>query len=85
MDNIQRLESLQKKAKEFDTKKIGAEKELELLRKEYEGLIIELQTLGVENIDDLPSLITQLEQDLNQELTQAEKHVGEIEKFLSSI
>lgn len=84
MDSIQRLELLQKKVNELNNKKIGAEKELELLKVQHNNLVKELKEMGVEDINDLPNLILKLENELNQKLTDAEENVKRTELQISS-
>lgn len=80
----ERLKKLTTKVDELKTKKIRAEQELELKRQEHTNLIKELQDIGIQNIDDLPNVILQLEEEFNQQLTNAEKNVEEIERATSS-
>ncbi len=81
----ERLKELNTKVDNLKTKKIRAEQELELKRQEHTNLIKELKEKGIENIDDLPNLILQLEEQFNTELDNAEKDVEEIERNITSI
>jgi len=84
-DFSERLKNLNQKIKEFETKKIKAESELAMFKTQYDSLKEELRLQGVENVDDLPGLIEQLEKDLETELTKAESEVGETEKKIASL
>jgi len=79
-----RLQKLTKKTKELETKKIGMEKELELLKEQHSALIAELNSKGINDIENLDSYIESLEAEFNQELTNAEKEIEEIERKLTS-
>jgi hypothetical protein len=90
MSNVQeqtpadKLTSLQAKIKEIENKRIGANKEIELLKEQYTELKKTLEELGISNLDDLPNLIVQLEDEFNQQLACAEKDVERIEQVLSA-
>jgi phage shock protein A len=80
-----RLEKLSKDVKELETKKIRAEQEKDTLKKQYNSLIEELKLKGVEDINNLPDLIAQLEQEFEDTLLNAEKEVAELERKISNI
>lgn len=80
-----RLKNLTAKVDELKTKKIRAEQELELKRQEHTALLEELKSKGVTDVNDLPNLIQQLEDQFNTELINAEAEVDEIEKNITSI
>jgi TolA-binding protein len=81
----ERLKELNTKVDNLKTKKIRAEQELELKRQEHINLIKELKEKGIENVDNLPNLILQLEEDFNIELNNAEREVDEIERNITSV
>ena len=85
MDATVRLKELQEKVTTFNNKKIGAEKELELLRKQHADLIEELKQYGVEDVKNLPDLITRLEKGLKEKLDNAEIQVKTIEEQITQI
>ncbi len=84
-DVTKRLENLNKKVKDFETQKIRAEQELEILKKQYNDLLEELKQYGITNVDDLPELIIKLETELEQKLTEAETEIGKTEEKIATL
>jgi len=84
-DVTKRLENLNKKVKDFETQKIRAEQELEILKKQYNDLLEELKQYGITNVDDLPELIIKLETELEQKLTEAETEIGKTEEKIAAL
>ena len=84
-DPVKRLEKLENKVKELETKKIRTEQDIQLFQKQYSELKEELKKQGVENLDNLPELISQLEQEFNQQLNDAESQVEQIEEKITSL
>lgn len=78
----QRLSSLQSRIKEIETKKISAQAELEVLKKQHTALVEELKEKGITDIKDLPELIIQMEEQLQIDINLIEAEVGKIEKQL---
>lgn len=85
LDPVKRLEELEKRVKELETLKIRTEQDIQLLQKQHTELKEELKQNGIENVDDLPNLISQLEQEFNQQLNDAENQVEQIQSKISSI
>lgn len=85
LDPVKRLEELEKGVKELETLKIRTEQDIQLLQKQHTELKEELKQNGIENVDDLPNLISQLEQEFNQQLNDAENQVEQIQSKISSI
>ncbi len=83
-DSATRLENLNKKIKDFEKKKIEAESELKVLKKQHSELLQQLKENGIENVEDLPKLIENLEKEFNQKLKEAELNAEEIESGISS-
>lgn len=83
-DSATRLENLNKKIKDFEKKKIEAESELKVLKKRHSELLQQLKENGIENVEDLPKLIENLEKEFNQKLKEAELNAEEIESRISS-
>ena len=83
MEPTQKLEQLQKKVKEIDNKRIGAEKELELLNKQHKELVKEIQDNGIEDINNLPTLIKELEEEIDLKLQQAEEQIRNAESSIT--
>ena len=84
-DITKRLENLNKKVKDFETRKIRAEQELEIFKKQYNALLEELKQYGITNVDDLPGLIIKLETELEQKLTEAETEIGKTEEKIATL
>ncbi|MFA5398533.1 MAG: hypothetical protein WC346_21145 [Methanogenium sp.] len=84
-DVTKRLEDLNKKVKDFETQKIRAEQELEILKKQYNDLLEELKQYGITNVDNLPELIAKLETELEQKLTDAETEVDKTEEKIAAL
>jgi len=84
-DVTKRLENLNKKVKDFETQKIRAEQELDILKKQYNDLLEELKQYGITNVDNLPELIVKLETELEQKLTDAETEVGKTEEKIAAL
>ncbi|MFA5398782.1 MAG: hypothetical protein WC346_22400 [Methanogenium sp.] len=84
-DITKRLENLNKKVKDFETRKIRAEQELEIFKKQYNALLEELKQYGITNVDDLPELIVKLETELEQKLTEAETEIGKTEEKIATL
>jgi len=84
-DITKRLEKLTTKSKELETKKIRAEQEVSLLKKQYDELLIELKQAGIEDVNNLPNLIDQLEEEFNRKLSKGESDIEQIEKNLASL
>ncbi len=83
-DPAKRLENLNNKVKEFEKKKIEAESELKILKKQHAELLQQLKDNGIENVENLPEIIKELEEEFNQKLEDAENNAKEIESGLSS-
>ena len=71
--------SIKKRIKTLSDKKVGAEKERELLKKSYAELVAKLNALGVEDVKSLPTVIQDLkaeaqtlQEDIEQKLAAAE-------------
>lgn len=78
-DITTRINNLQTKIKALENTKIGAQKEIELLKKQHGQLIQSLKDKGIEDVNNLPALITQLEAELNDSLLNVENEIVEIE------
>lgn len=84
-DISKKLKYLNEKVKDFETKKIRAEKELELLNSQYEELVKELNEKGITDVTNLSNIIKNLETEFYNELHNATNEIEEIEKKLLSI
>jgi hypothetical protein len=83
MDQTQKLESLQKRADELTRKKIQAETELTYLEKQHAEVIKELKELGIDNLEDIPSLIAEYSDKIEKQITNIEQSLTQIEKEVS--
>lgn len=84
-DPIKRLEVLDNKIKGFETTKIKTESELEMLKKQHTELIEELKEYGIEDVEDLPNLIQELQKEFDKLLTEAENNVKTTEETITSL
>ena len=85
VDGTQKLLSLQKRIDTIKQKKNSAEAEVNVLQTQYEEKVEEAKGLGIENIDDLPTLITQQEEQLQSQLQEIEEQVTSTEEALKKI
>ena len=85
VDGTQKLLSLQKRIDTIKQKKNSAEAEVNVLQTQYQEKVAEAKELGIENIDDLPTLITQQEEQLQSQLQEIEEQVTSTEEALKKI
>ena len=85
IDDTQKLLSLQKRIDTIKQKKNSAEAEVNVLQTQYQEKVAEAKELGIENIDDLPTLITQQEEQLQSQLQEIEEQVTSTEEALKKI
>lgn len=85
IEDTQKLLSLQKRIDTIKQKKNSAEAEVNVLQTQYEEKVAEAKELGIENIDDLPALITQQEEQLQSQLQEIEEQVTSTEEALKKI
>ena len=76
------LDKLQKRIDMLKQEKIGSEKELSLLKKQYAEKLAELNELGIEDVSDLPVKIEELQIQLQERQSQVEFQVSELEAKL---
>ena len=84
-EDTQKLLSLQKRIDTIKQKKNSAEAEVNVLQTQYTEKVEEAKGLGIENIDDLPALITQQEELLQSQLQEIETQVTSTEEALKKI
>ena len=78
------LTDLQARIDVLTTERIGAQKELELLHKQYDEKIEELKELGVYSIYDIPKQIEELNQQLQERIAGIETQVSDLEEQLGA-
>ena len=78
----EQLTSLQKRLEELQQKKIGAQKELELLQEQYQGCVGELKQYGIEDLANAPVKIQELEEELLRLVQQLENDLDKVEQLL---
>jgi recombinational DNA repair ATPase RecF len=78
-DVTRKLESLKKRAEAIEKKKTVAETELKYLEEQYNTTAEELKQMGVENLTDLPGLITQYTEEITKQLADIETSLTDIE------
>lgn len=83
-DSEKRLKVLDDKVKSFEKQKIEAESELKMLKKQHSELIEQLKSNGINNVEDLPKIIENLENEFNQKLEEAEADAAKIEQKISA-
>jgi molecular chaperone GrpE (heat shock protein) len=81
-DNAQKLQQLQKRIEEIKQRKTSAEAEVKLLHQRYEEEVVKAKELGIENVDDLPTLINQQEEEEQTQLQNLEAEVNSVEQAL---
>ena len=85
LSDADQLRALTKEVADIQAAKIGAEKELELCRRQYNETVAKVQAAGVQNVEDLPARIAELRQDLQERLAAAWSSVTSIKTRLSSM
>lgn len=78
-----RIISLKTRIQQANNTKIGAEKTLELLKKDYDARIVELQKYNITDVSKLPEIINDLSVKLNTLLQDAENNMAVIESKLA--
>ncbi|MCK9542539.1 MAG: hypothetical protein M0R03_10985 [Novosphingobium sp.] len=81
----QRIQEIKRKIEELNTKKIQAGAQLEVLQKQYNEKLQELKALGIEDLNNIPQTITNLQNELNTLLSQAEINIIELETSLTQL
>jgi hypothetical protein len=84
-EDTQKLLSLQKRIDAIKQKNNSAEAEVKVLQTQYEERVKEAKELGIENIEDLPTLIAQQEELLQSQLQEIETQVTSTEEALKKI
>jgi hypothetical protein len=84
-EDTQKLLVLQKRIDTIKQKRNSAEAEVNVLQTQYTEKVEEAKGLGIENIDDLPTLITQQEELLQSQLQEIEAQVTSTEEALKKI
>jgi len=74
------LNSILKRIETLKEKKIGAERELQLLRKRYDELLLSLKERGIENVKDAPEVIKQRKKKIEDSLNLLGQQVLELEE-----
>lgn len=74
--------NLKKRAEAINKKRIEVRKELEMLRAEQDTVVAELKELGIENVQNLPGMIAELEQTLETQEAELDKQIATIEQQL---
>ncbi len=81
-DSVQKLTQLQKRIEEIQQKKVSAEAEVKVLHQRYEEEVTKAKALGIDNVDDLPTLIEQQEAEEKNLLESLEEEVSSVEQAL---
>jgi len=78
------LINLQKRIARLEKEKISAQKEVEMLKKQYDEKIVELEQYGITNVQDLPKKIAELKAQYNNLLEQLNSQVTQLEQLLQN-
>jgi predicted nucleic acid-binding Zn-ribbon protein len=79
-DPTAKLNELIKRAGVLRDKRVGFEKELELLKKQYAEKLQELKDLGVDDLSNLPQAIADLKADIEARLAALEIEIKAAEE-----
>ena len=82
MTPAERLQTAQKRVKALTEAKIGAQKEYEVLKRQYDEKVAGLKAQGIDNVEDLPEKIAELENQLAVQLADVERQLTETEAKL---
>jgi len=74
MTNEEKLQELEKKVNNLKAEKIRAEEQLKHLRQQKDEVIDKLKQMGV-NPNDLANYISQLEREINTQITSIENQI----------
>lgn len=83
-DRARKLTTLLDKEKKLKEKKIGAEKEIELLKRQYNEHLSKLKELGISSVDDLREKIDEKRAELDRGIAQVERALSDIESKLGN-
>jgi chromosome segregation ATPase len=84
-DEVQKLLSFQKRIDTIKQKRNSAEAEVNVLQTQYNEKVLEAKELGIENIEELPTLIAQQEEQLQSQLQDLETQITSTEEALKKI
>jgi len=85
VDPAIRIQQLKSRIKTTNDARIGAEKTLELLKATKETKVAELNALGIDNVEDLPSKILELQGNMEGQLVYVEQNMTDVESKLSTL
>jgi len=85
VDPAIRIQQLKSRIKTTNDARIGAEKTLELLKATKETKVAELNALGIDNVEDLPSKILELQGNMEAQLVYVEQNMTDVESKLSTL
>jgi len=78
-DSLTTLENLKKRADALTKKKMAAETELEFLQSQHEEILVELKSLGITDVDNLPELIVAYEAEIKKQLQEIDTSITSLE------
>uniref|UniRef100_A0A7C3WLE6 Uncharacterized protein n=1 Tax=Dictyoglomus turgidum TaxID=513050 RepID=A0A7C3WLE6_9BACT len=84
-DILKKIEEINKKVKDLETKKIRAEQELKFLQDQYNETIEELRKNGIDDVQNIPDMIISLEKEIDDMISNIESQILQIEQKLQSI
>ncbi len=79
------LQLIQKRIDSIKQRKTSAEAEVKVLQQQHTEKVAEAKELGIENVDNLPELITQQEEQLQSLLAHVEEQVSSTEEALKNV
>lgn len=85
IDPALQLQDFQKRAKAIGDKRIALDTEINMLRQEYDKTVESLKTLGVTDLKDIPALLSQKQQELQQLIQDVESQLTEAEGVLAQL
>ena len=84
-DILKKIEEINKKVKDLETRKIRAEQELKFLQDQYNETIEELRKNGIDDVQNIPDMIISLEKEIDDMISNIESQILQIEQKLQSI
>lgn len=84
MTDIERLNDIKARINSMTQLKMTAQAELKLLKKQYEAKLEELHNMGIEDISNLPEIIKNSQEELENNFAEIEARLDSIDNELQN-
>jgi hypothetical protein len=81
--NLERLRTLTRAVEQLAQKKVAAQTEVELLQRQYQEQVAQLEKYGITDVKNLPQVLASLDAEIQQKFAEAESRVAELETQMS--